>query len=308
MSPAIDVGLLLLSVAALWFGGHWVVSSSGRIATRFGLSDLLVGLTIIALGTSAPEFLVTLVAALRDLPDISVGNVVGSNIFNTGLILGICATLWPIPLSRPLVRRDIPVLLAGTALVLVFLAPDQQLGRAEGLTMLLALVAYLLYLFWSHERDGPHDGSGMSREVALLLLGFSGVVGGAHLLVESASSIATTLGVSKWRIGLTIVAAGTSLPEVATSIAAARHGRGGMILGTLIGSEIFNLLGALGLAAFLRPMVVDCSAVPGVLMMLGAVALLFLLNLRGSQVRRVIGLVLIGVALARWTVDFVWLS
>ena len=254
-----------------------------------------------------------MLAALRDLPDISVGNVVGSNIFNTGLILGICATLWPVPLSRLLVRRDIPVLFAGTALVLVFLAPDRRLAQAEGLTMFLALVAYLLYLFWSHEPEvslhRPHDGSRMSREVALLLLGLAGVVGGAHLLVGSASSIATTLGVSKWQIGVTIVAAGTSLPELATSIAAARHGRGGMIFGNLIGSDIFNLLGVLGLAAVLHPMAhVERSAVTGVLMMMGAVALLFLLNLRGSQVSRATGMVLIGVALARWAVDFIGAS
>ncbi len=303
-SPAIVAAALLISVALLAIGAEWVVRAAARIAHRAGMSDLVIGLTVVALGTSAPEFVVTLLAAIGDKPDISVGNVVGSNIFNTGLVLGICALVWRIPTSVYLARRDVPLLLAGT-LLLLLVTRDGELGRTEGLAMFAVLVGYLFWLIRRGSPQGmvieevPHDGS-LVRDLPRLLVGLAMVCGGAQLLVQSASELARAMGATEWQIGVTIVAGGTSLPEFATSVMAGLRGRRGIILGNLIGSDLFNLLGVLGLAAFLRPLPVGETATMGLAMMFGAVLLLLLAVMRGSHVLKPWAVVLVLVALGRW--------
>lgn len=310
--PGIDIALICLSVVPLWKGAQWVVLSAAHIAQRLGLSELVIGLTIVALGTSAPEFVVTVLAALEDQPEISVGNVVGSNIFNTGLLLGLCAGIWTVPVTRALVRRDIPLLLASAALLLVFLS-DRRIAGHEGLGMFLLLVAYLTYLIRRRthppaELEELSPGTATARDVPRLLLGLACVIGGAELMVRSATSIAEALGVSPWLIGVTIVAAGTSLPELATSLAAAHHGRRAMIAGNLIGSDLFNVLGVLGVAALLNPLAVEESARYGVGMMFAAVAVLWLLAFRRGRLSHAAGIVLIALALARWGLDLTRLA
>lgn len=306
-SPAIVAAALLFSVALLAIGAEWVVTSAARISHRAGLSDLVIGLTVVALGTSAPEFVVTLFAAIDGKPDISVGNVVGSNIFNTGLVLGVCAFAWRIPTSVYLGRRDVPLLLAVTLFV-ILVSRDGQLDRSEGLVMFATLLAYLWWLIRRGSTSGmvmeevPHDVS-LGRDIPRLLVGLAMVCGGAHLLVESASGLARAMGATEWQIGVTIVAAGTSLPEFATSVMAGRHGHRGIILGNLIGSDLFNMLGVLGLAAFLNPLSVGESATMGLWMMVGAVVLLLLAVLRGTHVLRPWAIVLLVVSLGRWAVD-----
>lgn len=305
--PRLALVAVAVSVALLWKGAEWVVVSASRLARRFGLSDLTIGLTVVALGTSAPEFVVTLVAALSGQAAISLGNVVGSNIFNTGLILGACSMLWAVPVSGLLIRRDLPLLLAGTALVLG-LTLDQNLARWEGLVMFGLLALYIATLLRASagttlDAEEVPSGVGGARDLLLLLLGLACVCGGAHLLIQSAIVVAHALGISNWLIAVTIVAGGTSLPEFATSIAAARHGRTGMICGNLVGSDLFNLLGVLGLAVAIHPLQVDSDAVVGLCMMLGAVALLWVTTLGRLQLPRAAGAVLILVALARWSRD-----
>ncbi len=303
----ISLGLLLVATALLWKGADWTVIAACRVARRFDISDVMIGATVIAFGTSAPEMVVTLIAALNGQPDISVGNVVGSNIFNLGFILGGCALFTAIPTTRSLVRRDTSALLAA-AMLLIFLLGDRLLARGEGALMVLLLAAYLLYRTMRGDDVAVVEGEvdireATARDVFLLALGLACVIGGAHLLVGSASALALRMGLSEWAIGVTIVAAGTSLPELATSIAAVRHGRTGLIAGTLIGSDLFNLLAVLGLAALLHPLEVDRAATPGVVMMTAMVALVLVFMRTGWRLTRLEGLALVALAVVRWSRD-----
>jgi cation:H+ antiporter len=305
--PAIAVGVLVISIALLWFGADWMVLSAARMARHLGLTDLTVGLTIVALGTSTPEFLVTLFAAFQDQPAISLGNIVGSNIFNTGLILGICALVWRIETPPLLVYRDLPLLIAAAGCVLLF-SNDGQLGRGEGVVMVGVLAGYLTYVIFARssatiEIEELPTGSSQFQDLPRLLLGVGCVMGGAHLLVSSAVSLAHTFEIEPWLIAVTAVAGGTSLPEFATSLAAARRGHTQMVFGNLVGSDLFNLLGVLGLALVIRPIDVGPSGQLGLAMMVGMLLLLFISVLRGRTMSRAAGLLLIAAALARWSVD-----
>jgi cation:H+ antiporter len=293
--PAIAVGVLVISIALLWFGADWMVLSAARFARRLGLTDLTVGLTIVALGTSTPEFLVTLFAAVQDQPAISLGNIVGSNIFNTGLILGICALVWRIETPPLLVYRDLPLLIAAAGCVLLF-SNDGQLGQGEGVVMVGVLAAYLTYVIFARggatvEVEELPTGSAQFQDLPRLLL------------VSSAVSLAHTFEIEPWLIAVTAVAGGTSLPEFATSLAAARRGHTQMVFGNLVGSDLFNLLGVLGLALVIRPIDVGPSGQLGLAMMVGMLLLLFISVLRGRTMSRAAGLLLIAAALARWSVD-----
>jgi cation:H+ antiporter len=306
--PALtDVALILVSIGLLWKGADWVVGSACSVAYRFKLPEAVIGATLVALGTSAPEVVVTLVAALRGEPDISVGNVVGSNIFNLGIILGGCATIWAIPTTRQLVQRDTPALLFAALLLLLFLS-DGTLGRWEGLGMVVILCGYVLYLV---NRGGlPLEEpeiivieDATRRDFFLLILGLASVISGAHLLVRAASSLAIGLGLSTWAIGVTVVAAGTSLPELATAFVAVHRGRTALMAGTLVGSDLFNVLGVLGLAAFLHPLNIVPGARVSLMMMAGMVAVLLIFLRSGWRLSRSEGLLLILFALVRWSRD-----
>ncbi|MEE9282161.1 MAG: calcium/sodium antiporter [Myxococcota bacterium] len=303
----INVGLLFVATSLLWKGAEWTVVSACRVARRFNISDSLIGTTVIAFGTSAPEVVVTLIAALNGQPDISVGNVVGSNIFNLGFILGGCALFTAIPTTRSLVLRDTTALLCAATL-LVFLLGDNLISRPQGALMMLLLAGYILFLTMrgeeaSSEEDEFSLGPARARDFCLLAVGLASVIGGAHLLVSSASSVALRMGLSEWAVGVTIVAGGTSLPELATSIAAARRGRTSLIAGTLIGSDLFNLLGVLGLAAVLHPLAVDPIATPSVVMMTIMVAMVLVFMRTGWTLTRLEGLALVGLAIVRWSRD-----
>ncbi len=311
MSPNLlgDVALLVIATGLLWKGADWVVTAASRIARRFRLSDIVIGMTVVALGTSAPEIVVTLVAALKGAPNIAVANVVGSNIFNVGFILGACALVCAIPTNETLVRRDAAALFGASALLALCL-DDQHLGRIEGLFMMLLLGGFLYYVLGRRggeaERLSDHE---LETEPAtwedgpLLLAGLAAVVGGAHLLVSSAQDVAGDFGLSEWAIGVTIVAAGTSLPELAVSVAAARQGRPGIIAGTLIGSDIHNVLGVLGLAAFLHPLDIDPVSQDSILMMVVMVGLLVLFMRSGWRLSRWEGALLVLFATLRWSHD-----
>ena len=311
-----EIALLFVGIGMLWKGADWIVQSACRVARRFKLSDAVIGATVVALGTSAPEVTVTLVAAWGGRPEISVGNVVGSNIFNLGIILGGCATIWVIPTTRHLVYRDAMVLLLATLLLMFFLNGDldgkhAQLDRGECLAMIVLLGSYILYLV---TRGGVHfetqddmpEGDATGRDYFTLLLGLAAVIGGAHLLVDSASDLASLLGLSEWAIGVTIVAAGTSLPELATALVAAHRGRMGLMAGTLVGSDLFNVLGVLGLAGLFAPeplTIVSTDVTLCLSMMAGMVAVLILFMRTGWRLTRVEGLLLVALALLRWNLD-----
>jgi len=294
-----------LSAGLLWKGSEWVVDSAVRIAHRFKMSDMAIGLTIVAIGTSAPEFAVTINAAARGLPDISVSNVVGSNIFNLGFILGGCAAIRTIVTTPSIVWRDGIFLLAVSCLLGMFLL-DLTLSPAEGLVLFSTLVVYIAYLFLkkSEAPELTEERSASWKDVPVLVGGLAAVVGGGHLLVWSASCLARGLGLSEWVIGVTIVAAGTSAPEFATSLMAAVKGRHAMSIGNLIGSDLYNLLGVLGLAGMLGPLTIDPAGLTSLWLLIGVVMLVVFFMYTGFRVSRPEGFILIGINLVRWVLDF----
>jgi cation:H+ antiporter len=256
---------LLAGLVLLYFGAEGLVRGSASLALRLGLSPLVVGLTVVAFGTSTPELMVSLKAALAGQADISVGNVVGSNICNIGLILGLCALVTPIATTSQIVRIDIPIMLAITAIT-IFLLNDGTLGLPEGIFLTVLLVAYIVFSIGLARRQPAEDlDAEFGEEVKISKLGLTvdllmvagGLVlllFGARFLVDGAVIIARTFGWTEALIGLTVVAIGTSLPELATSLVAAIKKEADIAVGNIVGSNIFNLLGILGITAIVHPL------------------------------------------------------
>ncbi|MEF8938797.1 MAG: calcium/sodium antiporter [Salinivenus sp.] len=244
-------------------GAEALVYGAASLARRMGLSPLVIGLTVVSIGTSLPELVVGLEAALAGSGDLALGNIVGSNIGNIALILGLAALVRPISVEAQVVRVDGPILV-GASLVFAGLTLDGRLGRVDGGLLVAGIVAYVLYSVWAAQNPSAPVAEAFDDEVprqhsvaldlVLLLLGLGGLVAGAHLLVTGAVSIAEGLGVGPLLIGLTIVAVGTSLPELATSVVAARRGRGDIAVGNAVGSSIFNILGILGGIVLVQPL------------------------------------------------------
>ena len=298
--------MLLAGFVLLLAGAEFLVRGAVAVAAKAGLSPLLIGMTVVALGTSAPEFGVTILAALRGMGDISVGNIVGSNIFNLGFILGGTAIIRSLKTNRTIIQRDGAFLFFGT-LLLTALLWDLSLSRIEGYVLFSLLVVYLVYLYWKKEAPDSETPSGELHwwDPLLLLLGIGMVLSGSHFMVESAVDLAKLFGISEWVIGATIVAAGTSAPEFATSLVAALRRHYGISVGNLIGSDIFNLFGVLGLAAILRDLPVDIGARPN-LIMLSIMVLVVLIFMRtGWKISRKEGIALVSMGLARWIFSFI---
>jgi cation:H+ antiporter len=301
-----DVLIIIICILIIAKGAAWLVDSAAKIARRFGISELVIGLTIVSMGTSAPEFGVTILAALRGMGDISVGNIVGSNIFNLGFILGGTAIVHSLKTNRTIIQRDGAFLFFGTILLTALLW-DLSLSRIEGYVLFSLLVVYLVYLYWKKEALDSETPSGELHwwDPLLLLLGIGMVLSGSHFMVESAVDLAKLFGISEWVIGATIVAAGTSAPEFATSLVAALRRHYGISVGNLIGSDIFNLFGVLGLASILRDLPVDISARPN-LIMLSIMVLIVLIFMRtGWKISRKEGIALVSMGLARWIFSFI---
>jgi cation:H+ antiporter len=307
-----NVLIVIVAIGAVGFGAHYVVEAAARIAKRLGISELVIGLTVVAFGTSAPEFAVTLIASFRGQGDISVGNIVGSNIFNLGFILGGCAMVRAIATNPTLLKRDGAVLGSTTLLLLVLIGWDLRMDRLDGVLLFGLLVIYLIFLFrqrkaGAEEDEGeelPEASRSLVKDSVILVGGLIAIVGGSHFLVESASAIARDFGVSEWVIGVTIVAAGTSAPEFATSLAGVLKGRYAISAGNLIGSDIFNLLGVLGLAGMMRTMEIAPAARMSLFALTGMVFLVLFFMWTGKKVSRVEGLILVLIAMSRWAMDF----
>jgi len=301
----LDLVLIAISTGLLWKGSHWLVDSAVRIAHKLRMSDLAIGLTIVAMGTSAPEFAVTINAAIKGLPDISVSNVVGSNIFNLGFILGGCAIIRNIETTPVLVWRD-GLFLLGVSFILTLFLVDLTLTPQEGLTLFATLVVYIGYLFWkkapAHEK--APGGNATWKDIPIFALGIIAMAAGGHVLVWSAVSLARAFDISEWVIGVTIVAAGTSAPEFATSLVAALKGRYGISAGNLIGSDLYNLLGVLGLAGMVRPLTIDAAGLESLHILVAMVLLVVVFMRTGFRVSRLEGFFLVGLNLIRWIFDF----
>ena len=253
------VGLVLLVA-----GAEILVKGASRLAAGFRISPLVIGLTVVAFGTSAPELAVSSGAALAGQGDIALGNVLGSNIFNVLFILGLSALIAPLVVSRQLIRLDVPLMI-GASLLVILLSLDGSLSRFDGVLLFALIVAYTLFLIISSRRantptdaadlgvpEAEHSGSALVN-LLLVAAGLVMLVLGARWLVNGAVVMATSLGVSERVVALTIVAAGTSLPEVATSVIASLRGQRDIAVGNVVGSNLFNLLAVLGVASFLAP-------------------------------------------------------
>ena len=287
------------------------MDSAAEIAHTLHVSDLVIGLTVVAFGTSAPEFAVTISAAFSGQSEISIGNVIGSNIFNLGFILGGTAVIRPISTSPKLFNRDGLYLLISTSIIFFMFfgldgwTPNDAYSKTEGGFLFLMLIGYILYLFLKKEpveETHPHSATWLSY--IYFIVGLISIVAGGHLMVTHASNVARYLGVSDWIIAVTIVAAGTSAPELATSITAALKGRHGIALGNLIGSDLFNLLGVLGLAGIINPTMIEQEiyfSVFNLIMMVGLVLLMIRTNWRISRLE---GGILVMINLIRWYFDF----
>ena len=300
-----DIVILLVSIIVIGKGAVWLVDAAARVAKHFGISELVIGLTVVAFGTSAPEFGVTILAAIRGMGDISVGNIVGSNIFNLGFILGGTAIIHSLKTSRAVVFRDGIFLLFGGILLSVFLW-DLTLSKIEGIILFTLLILYLLYLYFNKETIETEEPThAMYRwDPILLFVGIGLVIVGSHFLVESAVNIARFMGVSDWVIGATIIAAGTSAPEFATSLTAAMKSRYGMSVGNLIGSDIFNLFGVLGIAGIMRNLSVGHDAHINLIILSFMIAVVLIFMRTGWVVSRKEGIILVTIGLLRWIYSF----
>jgi cation:H+ antiporter len=314
LPPWLNSGIVLATFFAIAIGAKYVVDSAAALAHRANVSELVVGLTIVALGTSAPEFGVTLVAAFEGRSSISVGNIVGSNIFNLGFILGGAALVRAIPTSILIVWRDAIVLVGATVVLFLLVGIDLELGTLDGAVLFLLLLAYLRYI-WVDRKNGAPPGPEAEvpvsilqnapwKEGALLAVGLVTIGVASHFLIGSASALARSFGVSEWTIAVTIVAAGTSVPEFATTLAGVVRGRTAISAGTVIGSDIFNLLGVLGVAGILHPMTLAPAARTSLLALTGMVFVVFVMMRTNWRLSRTEGLILIMLAAFRWALDF----
>ena len=296
-----DLAVLISGIVVLYFGAEWLVRGASRLASSLGVSPIVIGLTVVSLGTSAPELVVCLVAALQGNPGLAIGNVMGSNLANIGLILGLTSLVHPLEVKHRIVWREMPVMLLITFAIYP-IAFDRVLSRMDGFMLLLVLLAYLVWVFRSGHPDeiksshGPRDSMATSEEAASLLnlkdighvaLGSAFLVLGGYCIVKGAVEIASALGISEVIIGLTVVAIGTSLPELATSLVAAMRQEVDIAVGNIIGSNIFNLTAIFGTTAIVRPIMIPETVLSRELAGVVLMSLLLLPILRnGWQIKR----------------------
>ena len=265
----LNLFLCAIGFVMLYYGAEWLVKGSSSLARSLGVSPIVIGLTVVAFGTSAPELVVSLISSIKGKSMIAVGNVVGSNICNIALVLGMAAALRPLTTDRSVVKRDIPIMLA-ISLYLLMITFDSKLGRFEGATLFGGIILYTFFNYYIAIKEPKQESGGeiaasqsdleeigyvasRQKQIVLILVGIVGVVAGAQIVVESAVKIMTVLGVSEKFIGLTIVAFGTSLPELATSVIAALRKEMDISIGNLVGSNVFNIMSVLGAASLVRP-------------------------------------------------------
>ena len=302
----LDCLLIIVGVAMVLYGADRLTEGAASLARRMNVPEMVIGLTIVAAGTSAPELFVSVVSALNGTPDLAVGNVVGSNIMNTLVIVGVTAMVTPIVVSRATVKKDMPFT-AGATLLMALLCVDGQaslslrghtIGRLDGIALLVAFALFMWYTFAVTRKNGATAEAAESvaapvwKSLLFVVLGLTLLIVGSNLFVDSATSVAETLGVSQSVIGLTIVAGGTSLPELATSVVAARKGQSALAIGNVIGSNVFNILFILGLTAVICPMQIEGITYVDMAVMLVSIVMLWLFSFTKFKVERWEGAVL----------------
>ena len=296
----LDLLKILFGLVLLYYGGDFLVKGSAQLARLFNLSSFVIGATVIAFGTSAPELAVAILAALDAAPELAMGNVIGSNIANIGLVLGLTAIITPITITPNRLKREYPLLFI-TTLIILFLAWDLKVNRLEGIIMLTLLALYILRSFshkevFSSGQDemGLLADKGVTYQFISVLAGLFALVVGAKLLVSGGVSVARIIGISEWFIGITFVAIGTSLPEIVSSIMAAKRGHSEMAIGNIFGSNIFNILMVLGITSVIHPLNIQEPIHPDLIITTGITGLLLALILIGQYLLgRISGTVLL---------------
>lgn len=313
-----DILLLLAGFIFLIKGADFFVDGSASVARMLRVPGVIIGLTIVAMGTSAPELAVSVSAGLSGSNEIAVSNVVGSNIFNLLMVLGICAILKPLPVDPDIKKRDFPISLVATALVgllagnLIFsgqagdfhdaMAPAGRLFRWNGLVLVILFVLYLLYTIHVAKKNrteaSEEEPMPVWKSILFILGGIVGIVVGGQLVVNSAKSLALAWGMSETLVGLTIVAIGTSLPELVTSVVASKKGQNGMAIGNVVGSNIFNLLLILGVSSSLHPIAITMASFVDLVMLLAVSLISYCFVCTGKKVNRIEGAVMAAMYIA----------
>jgi cation:H+ antiporter len=291
-----DVLLIVVGVALVLFGADKLTEGASSLARRMNVPEIIIGLTIVAAGTSAPELFVSLVSALKETPDMAVGNVVGSNTMNAMLIVGCAAMVAPMIISPSTVKKDIPFSV-GASVLLILLALDSFLSRMDGIILLIGFAVFMTYTLMLAKKgsnEAVKESSPVWKNLLYLVFGLAGLVAGSNLFVDSASDVALSLGISEGVVGLTVVAGGTSLPELATSVIAARKGQSAIAIGNVIGSNVFNILMILGLTATISPLQIQGITTIDMAVMLLSVVLIWLFSYTRYTVERWEGAVLVG--------------
>ena len=294
----VDIVFIVLGVTMVLAGADRLTEGASALARRMNVPEIIIGLTIVAAGTSAPELFVSLVSAMKDTPDMAVGNVVGSNTMNAMLIVGCAAMVAPMSISRSTVKKDIPFSVTASVL-LILLALDSFLGRWDGIILLAGFAAFMVYTlmqaqFTSNTAEVQKETSPVWKSLLYLVGGLLLLVVGSNVFVDHASSVALSLGISEGVVGLTVVAGGTSLPELATSVVAARKGQSAIAIGNVIGSNVFNILLILGMTAVISPLQIEGITTIDMAVMLVSVALVWLFSFTRYTVERWEGAVLVG--------------
>ena len=303
-----DLHYLILGIIVLYFGAEWLVGGSSKLALKIGVSPLVIGLTVVALGTSAPELAVCLRLNLESRPDAALGNIVGSNICNILLILGFSSLIRPLRVHRQIIRKELPILLMVSFALIVMLI-NKEVASWEGFILCVGIVIYILFSFKGANNSGEFKVEGESSSeidtvssqgyngivlIALLLAGLILLVLGAFFFEKGGIGLAKAFGVSEAVIGLTLLAFGTSLPELATSIVACMKNEGDIIVGNAVGSSIFNVLAILGITALFKPLSVNDINLMDYSIMIGAVIFCWLFIYKKMELNRIKGVVFLG--------------
>lgn len=304
----IDLIYLILGIIGLYFGAEWLVGGSSKLALKIGVSPLVIGLTVVALGTSAPELAVCLRLNLESRPDAALGNIVGSNICNILLILGFSSLVRPLRVHRQIIRKELPILLMVSFALIVMLI-NKEVASWEGFILCVGIVIYILFSFKGANNSGEFKVEGESSSeidtvssqghngivlIALLVAGLILLVLGAFFFEKGGIGLAKAFGVSEAVIGLTLLAFGTSLPELATSIVACMKNEGDIIVGNAVGSSIFNVLAILGITALFKPLSVNDINLIDYSIMIGAVIFCWLFIYKKMELNRIKGVVFLG--------------
>lgn len=294
-----DVVLLIVGMALLIKGADWFVDGASKIARAMKIPSLIIGLTLVSIGTSAPEFSVSVTAAIRGENDISFGNVIGSNIFNTFFVIGASALFTTLVVSKNMKKYDLPILIAIYLLLFLFafaITPN-IVSRWEAIIIFLLTIAYTVFLIIRSKNEEPveeiENKTKWYMNVLFLALGLAGIIWGGDLVVDSASNIAKELGMSELLVGLTIVAVGTSLPELVTSMVAAKKGENDIAVGNAIGSCIFNVILILGVSGIILPVSVAWSSMLDVIVMLVSGVTIIVMTLKSNKIEKTKGIILI---------------